>query len=67
MMKNNWRKILATASVLSLTAGCLAGCGEPQSNNGGIAPPDSQEAGKITFPLAEQVGLTVPTTRSTGM
>ena len=71
MMRNNWKRILATASALTLTMGCLAGCGEKtQDNDNGStssnAPVESQgtegtATEKITFPLAEQVELTIAT------
>ncbi len=71
MMRNNWKRILATASALTLTMGCLAGCGEKTQDNDNSstssnAPVESQgtegtATEKITFPLAEQVELTIAT------
>ena len=76
MKRNGWKKLLATAGVMSLTVGCLSGCGgEPQGNPqtgstqpGSQAQEQSQEqsqeapgSAKVTFPLAEQVELTIAT------
>ncbi len=71
MMRNNWKRILATASALTLTMGCLAGCGEKTQDNDNSStssntPVESQgtegtATEKITFPLAEQVELTIAT------
>lgn len=87
MKRNKWTKVLAAASALTLTLGCLTGCaGEEPKNESSTQPSDQVESSGtaggeqntstepessepvsqgVTFPLAEQVELTIATTDGT--
>ncbi len=68
MKRNGWKKLLATAGVMSLTVGCLSGCGgEPQGNpQTGSTQPGSQAQEQSQEQSQEAPGSHIPAGRAGG-